>query len=348
MSPRTRLHPIFSQIELTVNVKWLIDDIVRQTTILIAQLSTAAGDRSPLSHVADQVFLELSKELEAQGVKRKVAADMFGLALRSYQLKVQRLESTPSTHPSLWQTVHEKLLAGSRSRSELEQTLPTHKNDDIAAVLNDMVNSGLAYSTGRGPDTVFGLTSDADRKRVSNNLSENELLERVWFTIASGEARDVSELSLRLGVSEENIQAVVQVLLSDHRLSETNGVLSTQQLHIPVNAEQGWEVAVCDHYRAVATAIAAKLKDPRSKASDVVGGATLSFTVYDGHPFKETVEGLLNRTRSDVGAIWQAVANYNAAQPPPENANKVTFYFGQNITRGAGANSDEAAETAYE
>lgn len=69
----------------------LIDAIVQQTTLLIAQLSTAAGIRAPLARLADQVFLELSRELEAQGVTRKVAADMFGLALRSYQKKIQRL-----------------------------------------------------------------------------------------------------------------------------------------------------------------------------------------------------------------------------------------------------------------
>ena len=71
--------------------KLLIDAIVRQTTVLLAQLSTAAGIRAPLAHVADQVFVELAKEIEAQGVGKKIVADMFGLALRGYQKKVQRL-----------------------------------------------------------------------------------------------------------------------------------------------------------------------------------------------------------------------------------------------------------------
>ena len=74
-----------------MNTKLLVDSIVRQTTVLIAQLCTAAGVRAPLAQIADQVFLGLSRELETQGVGRKVAADMFGLALRSYQKKVQRL-----------------------------------------------------------------------------------------------------------------------------------------------------------------------------------------------------------------------------------------------------------------
>jgi hypothetical protein len=71
--------------------KLLIDAITRQTTVLIAQLSTSAGLRAPLAHVADQVFVELARELEAQGLGKKVVADMFGMALRGYQKKVQRL-----------------------------------------------------------------------------------------------------------------------------------------------------------------------------------------------------------------------------------------------------------------
>ncbi|HMA94799.1 MAG TPA: hypothetical protein VKP30_19045, partial [Polyangiaceae bacterium] len=61
----------------------LIQAIVRQTTILIAQLATSHGSRAPLAQIADQVFLELVRELERQGVSRKVSADMFGLGLRT-------------------------------------------------------------------------------------------------------------------------------------------------------------------------------------------------------------------------------------------------------------------------
>ena len=68
--------------ELIVETRHLIDAIVQQTTLLIAQLATSAGIRAPLAHIADQVFLDLANEIEQQGVSRKVVADMFGLALR--------------------------------------------------------------------------------------------------------------------------------------------------------------------------------------------------------------------------------------------------------------------------
>jgi hypothetical protein len=94
------------------NTRHLIDGIVRQTTVLIAQLSTVAGIRAPLSRIVDQVFLNLAHELEAQGVTRKVAADMFGLALRSYQLKIGRLtQSASENEHTLWEAVLEFLRA---------------------------------------------------------------------------------------------------------------------------------------------------------------------------------------------------------------------------------------------
>lgn len=104
-----------------MDAKLLIDGVVRQTTLLIAQLSTAAGIRAPLSHIADQVFLSLAREIEAQGVGRKVVADMFGLALRTYQKKVQRLtESAAAPERTLWQAVLDELVReGSVPRARL-------------------------------------------------------------------------------------------------------------------------------------------------------------------------------------------------------------------------------------
>ncbi len=53
-----------------MNVNLLIDAIVRQTTVLIAQLATAAGARAALSHTANQVFLELVRELKESTTDR--------------------------------------------------------------------------------------------------------------------------------------------------------------------------------------------------------------------------------------------------------------------------------------
>jgi len=89
-----------------MNLQLLIDSIIRQTTVLIAQLATAQGVRAPLANVANQVFLDLANELNQQGVSRKVCADMFGMALRTYRRKIQRLsESSTERGRSLWEAV---------------------------------------------------------------------------------------------------------------------------------------------------------------------------------------------------------------------------------------------------
>jgi hypothetical protein len=105
-------------------------------------------------------------------------------------------------------------------------------------------------------------------------------------------------------------------------------------LMIPVGSEQGWEAAVFDHFRAVATAIAAKLRTigARSKPSDAIGGATLSFDLEPGHPFEAEVYGLLQRVRADVNQVWDRVTAYNEAHPvDPEQRIEVTFYVGQSV-----------------
>src|SRR6185369_747867 len=65
--------------------------MVRQTTVLIAQMATTAGARAPLAHTANSVFLDLARELKQQGLGSKVISDMFGLTLRAYDAKVARL-----------------------------------------------------------------------------------------------------------------------------------------------------------------------------------------------------------------------------------------------------------------
>jgi len=91
-----------------VNVNLLIDAMVRQTTVLIAQLATTAGARAPLAHTANRVFLDLVSELRQQGLGTRVISDMFGLSLRAYHAKVARLsESGTERGRSLWEALLE-------------------------------------------------------------------------------------------------------------------------------------------------------------------------------------------------------------------------------------------------
>ncbi len=134
-----------------MTIELLIEAIVRQTTILIAQLATSGGTRAPLAQVAGQVFLDLVHELERQGVSRKVSADMFGLGLRTYQRKIQRfLESSTDRGRSLWVAVLDYVeRAGTVTRAQVLVQFASDDESQVRGVLRDLTENGLNRDLGQ-------------------------------------------------------------------------------------------------------------------------------------------------------------------------------------------------------
>jgi hypothetical protein len=322
-----------------MNTKLLVDSIVRQTTVLIAQLCTAAGVRAPLAQIADQVFLGLSRELEAQGVGRKVAADMFGLALRSYQKKVQRLaESETQRDKTLWEAVVDYIREqGSVPRRRIFERFARDDDDAVAAILNDLVSNGIAYSTGRGERALFGLTSVVDQERMADDDLGATLPAMVWLIVYREGPIDAAGIGARLGPNAEQLDAALDELMREGRVQRdaATGRYRSGTMTIALGDRAGWEAAVLDHFQGVAKAIAAKVRlAPGSDVRELIGGATLSFDVHPGHPLEQEVYGLLGDVRSRVNEVWARLAAHNREHPiADENKIKVTFYLGQNVER---------------
>jgi hypothetical protein len=318
-----------------LNLRFLIDGIVRQTTVLIAQLSTATGVRAPLAHVADQVFVELAREIEAQGVRRQVVADMFGMALRSYQKKMRRLaESESVREQTLWEAVLSFVEKEQPTRARILKRFEHDGEREVAAVLRDLVKSGLVCTTGNGESSVFGVTSEAMRDKLAREQDVEALVNLAWLKIFRNEARTRAELAASLSVDESIARAAVDELVRSGRVTEEAGRLTSGNVALPLGAEQGWEAAVVDHFRAVAVAIATKVRDglAGAKASDRVGGSTFTFTVTPGHPFEAEVYEQLRKVRLSAQSLWDKVAAYNEDHPPdPEQSTRVSFYVGQAV-----------------
>jgi len=328
-----------------MNTKLLVDAIVHQTTVLIAQLSTAAGIRAPLAHIADQVFLELSREIEAQGVSRKVAADMFGLAIRTYQKKVQRVtESVSVRDRTLWQAALDHLeSSGSTTRRELLQHFQRDDPIVVGSVLSDLVSSGLVYRTGSGDSAIFGITREHDLARALREQRRESLAPVVWLLVYRSGGSTLSALCEQLQAESEAIAEALAYLEAQgevQRVVEGDGESATTVYRaaafvVPVGAEHGWEAAVFDHFQAVVRAISNKVRQgqARSAHDNVTGGATLCFDVHPSHPQRDEVLGLLKRVRSEVNALWDQVQAYNQENPVPEDTKmEVSFYFGQCVT----------------
>jgi hypothetical protein len=317
----------------------LIDAVMRQTTLLIAQLATSTGIRAPLANLADQVFLELSREIEQQGVTRKVAADMFGMALRSYTRKVSRLrESVTVSEKTLWQAVLEHIGEhGTLTRSQLLSAFKRDDEGDVIAVLGDLVASGLLYATGRGQNAAYGTTSRADQEMLLAERTQETLTHLLWLALIEPPGLTRAELAQRFPDPAPLLDAALDSLLRDGRAerdtNEGDARFFSKRLMIPVGSEVGWETAVFDHFRAVCTALANKLRlgGAAVAAQALIGGTTLNFELTPDHPHAQEVKGLLTRVRAEALEVWQRVSAYNSEHPPPEDTlERVIFYAGQN------------------
>lgn len=325
-----------------MNAQILIDNIVRQTTVLIARLSTVGGTRSPLAHVANEVFVGIVRELESQGVGKKVIADMFGLALRSYRQKVQRLgESATARGVTLWKAVYDHVSErGSVTRAELLQRFAGDEETSVRGILSDLVESGLAMRSGRGEEATYRVATAEELDDIGSfpqRSSKASLAALVWLQVFREGPLEKKRLSELLPIGSAELEEAVATLSRDGRIrleTRTDGdYYAADQCLIPLGEAAGWEAAVLDHHRTVLNAIAAKIQSgARTSAKrDEVGGTTLSFDVWPGHPFEAEVRKLLEETRSAVIPLWDRVTEYNEQnQATSRNRTyQVHFYVGQ-------------------
>ena len=317
----------------------LIESVVQQTTVLIAKLATAGGLRAPLAHIANQVFVDLASELERQGLGRKVTADMFGISLRAYQRKMHRLrESSTERGQSLWEAVLAHLRSQAMvTRQGVLERFPYDEEESLRGILHDLVESGLVFCTGSGPQAVYRAASDAELGALSQLESGAGLPELVWSLIFShgpiGEAR-LASLS---GLQPAALGDVLSQLIASDRIEfhERNGerVLGAERFYIDPDATVGWEASVFDHFHAVVRTICNRLEgsDLSPRFSESIGGSTYTFEVGPGHPYEARVLGLLKRYREECSALRREVGDYNGDHGSCNGGENVVFYLGQSV-----------------
>jgi hypothetical protein len=332
-----------------VNVNLLIDAIVRQTTVLIAQLATAAGARAPLAHTANQVFVDLVHELKDQGLGNKIIADMFGLSLRTYHNKIARLsESSTDRGRSLWEAllgfVEER---GSVTRGEVATRFRGDDEATVRGVLKDLVDSGILFRTGRGDLTTYRVARADEAPRESSSHGERTA-SFVWVAIHRYGPLTRGELAEHAPAGDDALDAALTRLVRDQRITtlEQDGkvLYSSAECVIPFGDPAGWEAAVFDHYQAMVTAICTKLRLGKTHAvpGEWIGGSTYGFDVWDGHPHHAEVLGFLQATRERAIELRKRVEAHNVSHSPPEGATQhVIAYVGQTVTQPDAEGDDE-------
>jgi hypothetical protein len=324
-----------------MTIELLIHAIVRQTTILIAQLATARGVRAPLAQIANQVFLDLVSELERQGVSRKVSADMFGLGLRTYRRKIQRLnESSTERGRSLWEVVLEFVRAQAfATRKDILKRFPHDDEALVRAVLHDLCESQLLFSSGTGVNTTYRATSDEELLALQQRRGgegSDELLVALMY-------RDgpltVKEIAGRAQAEASSIEPALTRLLAAGRIerieSDDGPRYKAGALVIPLGAPVGWEAAVFDHFKALVTTVMCRVRENRAAPAlvDRIGGSTYTIDVWSEHPLAEEVYGTLGRFRAALSELRARVDEFNHGQEVPQSHTRAVIYVGQCLIR---------------
>lgn len=321
-----------------MNARFLIDAILQQSTVLVAQLATSGGLRAPLAHIANEVFLDLARGLEAQGVSRKVGADMFGMALRAYIRKVQRLEeSTTEQGRSLWNAVYRFLQEnGVVTRDDVVRRFPRDDEATVRGMLRDLTESGLVFVTGSGAETSYRVAT-SEELASAHRAERGAADELIWAFVFSEGTVELERLERLGGLGPPELEAALDRLLARGVVVRENTKggprYSARTLSIPLGAQVGWEAAVYDHFQAVVRTIAQKLGSKlTTDARDSVGGSTFTFEVWPGHPFEREVTESLARFRRDHESLRERVRAFNDANPTPARWHRVVVYGGQSVT----------------
>jgi hypothetical protein len=332
-----------------MNAHLLIDAVVQQTMVFIAELATAGGVRAPLAHVAEQVFLDLTRELGQRGVKKKVIADMFGMALRTYHRRTRELgESRTELGKTVWEAVLEYV----RKHEPVSgrQVIDRFAGDDpevVSGVLSDLSHTGLIYRAGRGDEARYRSADEAD---FASDESARALVHQhlVWLTVYRRGPLSLAQLSVAARLSETIASAALSALLVDgrvHQVGHAEGAqYSAERFEVPLGAAVGWEAAVFDHYQALVTAVITKLGRGAAggRPRDQTGGSTWSLDVWPGHPLESEAKGLLAAVRQQVEALRNRIDALPASDPSVvrRERERVVFYAGQYV-RDAGPAEDD-------
>jgi len=304
-----------------LNVDAIIEAIVHELATLVAHLATAAGQRAPLAGVGDRLFLDLVAELRAQGVGGKVIADMFGLALRSYQAKVRRLsESRSERGRTLWEAVLDHVRTEVRVRRA--DVLFRFRYDDeatVRGVLNDLVESELVYRTGRGDGTAYRIAEAG----LATDEPDDTL---VLLAVNRHGPISTAALAGQVGLDAGALKSALERLAEAGRVQrdDVDGQAVWRCPTVILAPGDGLGAAMLDHVQAMVATLCARLREAPG-----VGGSTFRFEVWPGHPHADEVHAQLDGLRAGLGDLRARVDGYNATHDAPPDTDRITLYLGQ-------------------
>ena len=318
-----------------MSLQLLIDDLVRQSMVMIARLATAGGARAPLAHMRDQIFLDLTEQLRHGGLGHKVIADMFSMSLRAYYTKLKKLEQSQYfRNRTLWQNVVDHMLENRIvSRNDLFQRF---RHDDpavLVGIMSDLVASGWIYRKGESEHIVYRVL-DAEDLKPDHTAQLAGLASLAWINIRRHGPLDIQSLcthvpGVDLGLLNEALAGLVGQGKVQNRKVDGKVLYSASVFFTAVQPEESWYGPISHHYGAVVSAICARAE--QSATPPFGGGSTFSYVIDEAHPLKDEVLGLFERLRTEASDLRRRTAEHNNAQvrtTPSVGTRRITLYMG--------------------
>jgi choline dehydrogenase-like flavoprotein len=246
--------------------------------------------------------------------------------------------STPPDRPYAWMRGYHlggRSITWGRQTYRMSDCFSSDDREVVAGVLNDLVNTGIAYRAGRGGGAVYRTARAADFRAADGDERDaaNDYL--VWQAVYRGRPATLEQICAGTGLSEGSVEAACARLLDEGRIQLVVGSAdsyTSERLDVPVGQAIGWEAAVFDHFQALVSAVSAKLSagDGRAEHRDVTGGATYTLDLWPGHPLEAEAKGTLGRTRQALEDLRARIDQVNQASPHPKSE-QVVFYLGQYV-----------------
>jgi hypothetical protein len=309
-----------------MSLELLIDALTREASALIASAATQGGARTSLAHASDRLFHGLAVELQALNVRRRVCADMFGMAPRAFLRKLRRVsESVTDRGCCLWDAVYRHIATAQPvAHGEVLRRFHRDDQDVLRGVLADLRDAGLVLVDGRGQHMTYRAATSPELERVLHRHREGTD-ELVWAFIFHEGPISRSDLQQH-GLKAEELERVLDRLVSSGRVVEEardkEPVYRSLSYSPPAGATA--EGPIFDHFRAVVRTLSTFLSRPGEPSA----ASTYKLDLWPGHPMEEETKNLFREWRQRGTKLRERIDAYNAAQTGPPPIQPMTLYIG--------------------
>jgi DNA-binding Lrp family transcriptional regulator len=221
------------------------------------------------------------------------------------------------------------------TRTEVLTRFPRDDEGQVRAVLHDLCESQLLFSSGSGLNTTYRATSEEEFSTLQQRRGTDGSDELLVALIYRDGPLTLKEVASRAQLDPSAIEAALGRLLAAGRIEQIEHNAGPRYkagaLVIPLGAAVGWEAAVFDHFKALVTTIMCRLREDRTAPAlaDQIGGSTYTIDVWNGHPLADEVYGTLGRMRAALSELRSRVDEFNQERELPDSYTRVLIYAGQ-------------------